>query len=314
MSHFHARVSVIIPTRNEEQVIHECLSSVFGQSLTPYEVIVIDGRSTDDTLKKARRFPVEILIEEEPTSLPNARNIGIENAKGDLLLIMDADTVLDRDCLEHAVKYFQEPKVFAVIPSLEMKTHTRLEEIQAKWLHGTSNPLRMGIEISTFAEFFRKEVFKNVRFDPDLGYGEDEDFQQRFKRVYKGAGKIIHAYDCKISVHHPHTFKELRSQWTWWGRTFTRYLSKHASVRTILILGSVLAPTILLVLGFLTLFFAPAFPFLVLVFAMLVARTLIACYRSKSINFVEFIAFEFIRSFFFVIGVAQGFFSNEKGK
>jgi glycosyltransferase involved in cell wall biosynthesis len=310
----HPKVSVIIPTRNEEQVIHECLSSVFGQSLKPYQVIIVDGHSVDNTLKEARRFPVEILFESEPTSLPNARNIGIKNASGDLLLIMDADTVLKRDCLEEAVKCFQDPKVLAVIPTLEIKTHTRLERTQEKWLRGTSNPLRMGIGIFTFVEFFRKEVFANIMFDPDLGYGEDDDFQQRFKQVYKKSGKIIFAPACKISVHYPHTFKELRSQWTWWGRTFTRYLSKHASIRTFLILGSILAPMILLILGFLALFFALALPFLILVSALLVARTLIACYRSKSINFVEFISFEFIRAFFFVVGVIQGFFSEERGK
>jgi len=308
------RVSVIIPTKNEEQVIRECLSSVFDQSLTPYQVIIVDGHSIDNTLKEARRFPVEIFCESAPTSLPNARNIGIENASGDLFLVMDADTVLKRDCVEKAVKYFQDPKVFAVIPALEIKAHTRLERTQEKWLRGTSNPLRHGIGIFTFVEFFRKEVFENIKFDPDLGYGEDDDFQQRFKQVYKGYGKIIYAHDCRISVHYPHTFKELWSQWTWWGRTFTRYLSKHVSTRTFLILGSILAPTILLILGFLTLFFSLAVPFLILVSALLVARTLIACYRSKSINFVEFIAFEFTRSLFFVFGVIQGFFSGERGK
>ena len=314
MNQSQPRVSVIIPTRNEEQVIRECLSSVFEQSLKPYQVIIVDGHSIDNTLKEARRFPVEIFVESAPTSLPNARNIGIENARGDLLFIMDADTVLKRDCLEKAVECFQNPEVFAVIPALEITAHTKLERTQDKWLRGTSNPLRHGIGIFTFAEFFRKEVFENVRFDPDLGYGEDDDFQQRFKQVYKGCGKIIYAHDCKISVHYPHTFKELRSQWTWWGRTFTRYLSKHASTRTFLILGSILAPTILLILGFLTLFFTLAVPFLILVAALLVARTLIACYRSKSINFVEFMAFEFIRSLFFVVGVIQGFFSEERGK
>ena len=49
-------VSVIIPTRNEEQVISECLTAVFNQSFNPSEVIVVDGRSTDNTLKVASNF------------------------------------------------------------------------------------------------------------------------------------------------------------------------------------------------------------------------------------------------------------------
>jgi len=307
-------VSVIIPTKNEEQVIHECLSLVFNQSLKPLEVIIVDGRSTDATLKKARQFPVKVITEEEPTSLPNARNLGIGNAKGEVILIMDADVILDKNCIKNAVKYFEDTNIKAVIPSEQNVAHTYLEKIQIEWLRGTANPLRMGVGISSFVEFFRKMVFEKIKFDSDLGYGEDMDFQQRLKGLYRGAGKIIHAYDSTISVHFPHTFKELRSQYTWYGRTFKRYFAKDTSLKTILNLGSLVTPTILLVLGFLTLFFASALPLLVLVFALLVARNLIACYRSKSIHFVEFIGFEFVRSLFFVMGITQGLFSKKRGK
>jgi glycosyltransferase involved in cell wall biosynthesis len=307
-------VSVIIPTKNEEQVIQECLSSVYNQSLEPLEVIIVDGRSTDDTLKKARRFPVKVIIEGEPTSLPNARNVGIENAKGEVIFIMDADVILDKNCIKNAVQYFEDPNIIAVIPSERNVAHTRLEKIQIEWERGTANPIRMGIGISTFAEFFRKMVLEKIKFDSDLGYGEDEDFRRRFERLCRGSGKIIKACDSKISVHTLHSFKELRTTYTWYGRTSTRYLSKHPSIKTILNLGSVLTPTILLVLGFLTLLLAQALPFLVIVSALLVARNLIACYRSKSAHFFEFIGFEFIRSLFFVIGTIQGFFSKKRGK
>jgi len=309
-----ATVSVIIPTKNEEQVIHECLSSVFNQSLKPSEVIIVDGRSTDNTLKIARQFPVKVITEVEPTSLPNARNLGIETAKGETIFIMDADVILYKNCIENAVKYFEDPNIIAVIPSEQNVAHTRLEKIQIKWLRGTANPVRMGIGISVFAEFFRKMIFKQIKFDSYLGYGEDEDFQKRLKWLYGGSGKIIHARDSKILVHRPHIFKELWAQWTWWGRTSIKYLLKDPSIKTILNLGSDLTPTILLVLGFLTLFFPQVLPFLVLVSALLVARNLIACYRSKFTYFVEFIGFEFIRSLFFVTGIIQGFFSKKRGK
>jgi len=74
-------ISVIIPTRNEGKVIHSCLSSVFYQSVKPLEVIGVDGRSTDDTLEEARQFPVKILSQTGPTSLPSARNLGIQLKK-----------------------------------------------------------------------------------------------------------------------------------------------------------------------------------------------------------------------------------------
>lgn len=307
-------VSVIIPTKNEEQVIHECLSFVFTQSLKPLEVIIVDGRSTDDTLKKAQQFPVKIITEKEPASLPNARNLGIENAKGEVILFMDADVILDKNCIENAVKWFEDTNIIAVIPCEKSLAHTRLEKIEIYWLRGTANPIRSGIGIPSFVEFFRQIVFKKVKFDSNLGYGEDMDFQKRLKMVCKGDGKIIYSDDSTISIHHPHTFKELRSQYTWYGRTFKTYFSRDSSIQTILNLGSLLTPTILIILGIFTLFFVQALPFLLLFFALLAARNLIACYRSKSRFFVEFIAFEFIRSIFFVVGLTQGLFSKEKGK
>jgi glycosyltransferase involved in cell wall biosynthesis len=307
-------VSVIIPTKNEEHVILECLSSVFNQSLKPVEVIIVDGLSTDDTLKKALQFPVKVITEVEPTSLPSARNLGVEHAKGEVIFIMDADVILDKNCIKNAARYFEGANVMAVIPSEHDVSHSRLEKIQTEWLRGTANPFRTGIGISVFAEFIRKVVFEKIRFDPNLGFGEDEDFQQKLKRFCKHSGKIMYAHDSQISVHYSHRLNELWSQYTWYGRTFLRYLSKDPSLRMLLLLGSVLAPTIILALGFLSLFFVWALPFLVLFLVLLVTRNLIACYRSKCIHFFEFIGFEFLRSTFFVIGITQSFFSKKRGK
>ena len=68
-------VSVVIPTKNSEQVILDCLSSLFNQSKKPLEVIVVDGRSTDNTLKIANQYPIKMIIETQPTSLPHAQLI-----------------------------------------------------------------------------------------------------------------------------------------------------------------------------------------------------------------------------------------------
>jgi glycosyltransferase involved in cell wall biosynthesis len=307
-------VSVIIPTKNEEQVIHECLSSVFNQSLKPMEVIIVDGRSTDNTLKETSQFPVKVIIEKEPTSLPNARNLGIENAMGDVIFIMDADVILDQDCIKNALKYYEDPDTIAVIPSEQNIAHCRLEKIQIDWIRGSANPLRSGIGISVFAEFLRKTVFEKIEFDSRLGYAEDGDFQQRLKLIYGRSAKITHALDSKISVHYSHTLKELQTQYTWYGRTFKRYLQKNFSIKPLMNLGSLLAPTILLALGSLSIIITQFLPFSILVAALLFARNLIVCYRSKSIHFVEFVAFEFVRSLFFSIGLIQGFFSRKRGK
>jgi glycosyltransferase involved in cell wall biosynthesis len=310
-------VSVIIPVKNEEQVISESLSSVFNQSLKPKEVIIVDGRSTDDTLKKASQFPVKIITESEPTSLPHGRNQGIENAKGEIVFIMDADIILEENCIANAIKYFDNPAVIGVIPTESNIAHCRFEKIQIDWIRGSANPIRSGIGISVFAEFLRAPIFEKIKFDPNLGYMEDGDFQKRLRKLHPGPGKIVQARDSLISAHYSHTLNELRTAYTWYGRTFRRYLQKDFSIKPILNLGSLLAPTILILLIFLEIilpFFAPLSILLALVAAFLVARNLMICYRTKSTHFLDFLAFEFIRSLFFSMGIIQSFFSKKKGR
>lgn len=55
------KISVIIPVRNEADKIEQCLEAVFNQSYKPFEVIVVDGHSTDETVENARKFSIGII-------------------------------------------------------------------------------------------------------------------------------------------------------------------------------------------------------------------------------------------------------------
>jgi len=100
-------ISVIIPVKNEEKKIVNCLNAIFLQTLQPFEVIVVDGNSTDNTVKNARQFPVKIVFENYGT-IGGARQIGIEHAQGNLIAFTDADCVPRSDWLENLSKNFSE--------------------------------------------------------------------------------------------------------------------------------------------------------------------------------------------------------------
>lgn len=53
------KISLIIPVKNEEDKIERCLEAMFNQTIKPYEVIVVDGHSTDNTMENAKKFPVK---------------------------------------------------------------------------------------------------------------------------------------------------------------------------------------------------------------------------------------------------------------
>lgn len=105
MSHENQRISVIIPVKNEEGKISNCLRGVFSQSYAPYEVIVVDGHSTDETVAEAKKFPVKIICEDYGT-IGGARQVGLKNAYGEFVAYTDADCIPERKWLENLIKEF----------------------------------------------------------------------------------------------------------------------------------------------------------------------------------------------------------------
>lgn len=101
------KISVILPIRNEESKIGQCLDAIFGQTILPYEVIVIDGHSTDNTEKIAKKYPIRFYYEDYHTR-SGACQIGIMKSNGDLIAFTDADCIPQKDWLENLEKGFDE--------------------------------------------------------------------------------------------------------------------------------------------------------------------------------------------------------------
>lgn len=90
------RVSIIIRARNEERWINACLKAVFSQTFRDFEVILVDNRSTDHTLAKARQFELKILTIDH--YLPGkAINLGLSVATGSYIAILSAHCIPTTD-------------------------------------------------------------------------------------------------------------------------------------------------------------------------------------------------------------------------
>ena len=100
-------VSIIVITLNEEHNLTNILGDLERQTAKNFEVIVVDSKSTDDTVEVARSFqnrlPLQVVeMSKRGTSL--GRNTGASHARYERLLFLDADTRLDLDFLEKAVE------------------------------------------------------------------------------------------------------------------------------------------------------------------------------------------------------------------
>src|SRR6266404_8341864 len=91
-------VSIIVPARNEEVCLGDCLASLVAQTGVAFEIIVVDDQSTDRTRAIAESFAGVRVISPEPlptgwTGKNNALVAGVKEARGEWLLFTDADTV-----------------------------------------------------------------------------------------------------------------------------------------------------------------------------------------------------------------------------
>lgn len=203
-------VSIIIPVRNEEGHIQTCLERVFLQTYPreKMEVLVIDGMSQDKTREIAGQFPVRIL--DNPTGhRASGLNIGIHAAKGEVIVRVDARTIMENDYIEKCVTTLLETGADNVggvqTPFITEKSGLMQKAIGLAATHqfGVGDaPFRLGRKSgsveSVYLGCFKKEIFDKVGlFDEKAPViSEDSDINYRIKksggRVY--LNKDIHAY------------------------------------------------------------------------------------------------------------------------
>ena len=113
-------VSVIIPCRNEEKFIGKCLDSIIAQDYPKdkIEILVVDGRSTDRTREVVegytQRYPFIKILDNSKRITPVAMNIGIREAKGDVIILVNAHSILDKNFLKYNFQYLNKTNADAV--------------------------------------------------------------------------------------------------------------------------------------------------------------------------------------------------------
>lgn len=96
-------VTVIIPVYNEEDCIRECILSLQNQDFKPLEILVIDDGSTDNSAKICEQMGMSVLRQHH-RGPGAARNLGARRAMGDILVLVDADMLLEPDYISRLVR------------------------------------------------------------------------------------------------------------------------------------------------------------------------------------------------------------------
>ncbi|MBK9282738.1 MAG: glycosyltransferase family 2 protein [Sphingobacteriaceae bacterium] len=205
-------ISVIIPCRNEEKYIGECLISLLNQENVKdkIEILVVDGMSTDNTRNIVHNIsmdnPQVILVDNPQFLTPHALNSGIKNAKGKFIAILGAHADYSSDylatCLELAK---QHPEVSCVGGPIISKGRTPFAKAAALAMSsiiGVGNAKHRFPDYEGYAEMacfpvFRRDVFdKYGLYDESLIRNQDDEF---CFRITKSGGKVFISPKAKSS-------------------------------------------------------------------------------------------------------------------
>lgn len=115
------KISIIIPSYNQNQYLASAISSCLEQTKKPHEIIVVDDGSTDNSLAIARSFEKEgvKVISQTNRGLSSARNTGIMNATGDYILPLDADDMFLENAIEKISQVIEQTGADIVSPSFK---------------------------------------------------------------------------------------------------------------------------------------------------------------------------------------------------
>jgi len=213
-----ADVAVVVPARNAEGMLAECLDSIVRQG--PGELIVVDGLSTDRTLEIARSFGARILSD-KGRGLPAARSIGARAASRRAVVLVDADVILPDGSLEALLREFHEGGYTALQAGLESESGS------GYWGQALAEHHRTGLSRQWFglvATVFDRDALLTHGFDAAFESGEDIELRWRLSRAGVKAGVsrttiVRHRFD--------DTWAFARGQFRADGRGLARMVRKH---------------------------------------------------------------------------------------
>ncbi|MGO9209565.1 MAG: glycosyltransferase [Terriglobales bacterium] len=227
------RVSVIIPTLNEESAIGGCLDALCALDFPPpsFEVIIVDNGSTDGTLQIAESYRDRLnlrLIQQKGVYVSALRNLGASQARGEFLFFLDADCLAPAGWLADGIRHLAEANHDLVGGRYEIPPDSTW--IARIW-HEDREASRMG-EVTYLPGcngIIRRDVFARLRgFDASLQTNEDCEFCRRAR----ASGFKVWAFR-ELGVIHlgtPQTLADFFRMHRWHGkhvlRVFLRNLPK----------------------------------------------------------------------------------------
>ena len=199
------KFSIVIPLHNKAPYVCETLQSIVNQTVLPFELIIVDDKSTDGSLELATRFlqevperfkavRVEIVALEENRGVSYARNLGFSKTSGDIISFIDADDLFAPELIQKATRLMEVQEMDFVVLGIQLfpsgirypdfrKILPGLQEVATDAYHMihplktvTSRNFVMGVGSNVIA---KRKWMEDIQFDEKARFYEGIDFWYR---------------------------------------------------------------------------------------------------------------------------------------
>jgi len=178
-------ISVVVPAYNEENWIGKCLLALSAQNIPQreYEIIVVDNNSTDKTGYIAKKHHTRVVKENRKGNV-YALITGIRRARGDIILLTDADTVVPESWIREYRTFFEShPLAVGATGPFRYTDGATYVQIYTK----TLNRLCPRLLVSTMTGTnmgFRRDAYRKVGgFDPEINLQGDSNIGYKFQKI-----------------------------------------------------------------------------------------------------------------------------------
>ena len=212
-------VSIIIPVYNQEKYLKETLQSVINQSFSNWKCILINDGSVDDSVAIINEYLTQDnrfhFINSENKGVSNARNLALQQVKGDYILFLDGDDLIHSDKIQLALSNFQQNTDLSIVFNTTNYFQDTIEnvlypmEIDVKLLNFNDLLLYWGekIILPIHSAIIKKSLLEGIEFNCELTAQED---WLVWLRLFKNKPKVL-VLDEVLSFYRKHNSSRTQS-------------------------------------------------------------------------------------------------------
>lgn len=219
------KISVIVPVFNAEKYLHQCIDSILLQSYTDFELLLIDDGSTDKSGEICDEYASKDdrvrVFHKENGGVSSARNLGLDNARGEWVTFVDSDDYLLDNALDILTDDKREDLIICSYQAFlsQQYTHSNVQNDEVlNTIPAIKEYCKRNLHTvlrSPWGKFFKRNIIEVLRFDEGMRVGEDHLFNMEYLLRVKSCrvvSNMVYAYrDYEIQFFSKYKLKVVES-------------------------------------------------------------------------------------------------------